>query len=112
MRSFHCLVCRASPSSSSTLGTYGLAGPIACITGKIPFTFLGFLSIPAILFRFVESQRDPKSDPLVTWMNGGPGCSSMEGFLTELGPFWIQNDGRTLKENPYSWNKVLPAPYM
>uniref|UniRef100_A0A4Q8K548 Carboxypeptidase n=1 Tax=Liphistius sp. SGP-2016 TaxID=1905180 RepID=A0A4Q8K548_9ARAC len=55
---------------------------------------------------FVESQKSPSSDPLVLWMNGGPGCSSLDGFLTELGPFHVQQDGKTLYYNSYSWNKV------
>ena len=57
-------------------------------------------------FRFVESQRDPKSDPLVLWLNGGPGCSSMDGLLTEHGPFRVSSDGKSINNNPWSWNKV------
>lgn len=37
---------------------------------------------------------------------GGPGCSSMGGALTELGPFRNNPDGVTISENPFSWNKV------
>ncbi|XP_006004686.2 lysosomal protective protein-like [Latimeria chalumnae] len=60
---------------------------------------------------FVESQNNPSTDPLVLWLNGGPGCSSMEGLLAENGPFHINNDG-SLYLNQYSWNTVANMLYM
>jgi carboxypeptidase D len=50
----------------------------------------------------------PNTDqaPLVIWLNGGPGCSSMEGLFFENGPFVLDNStgALTLKDNPYSWH--------
>jgi len=44
--------------------------------------------------------------PLVLWLNGGPGCSSVGyGASEEVGPFRIRPDGQTLYLNPNSWNK-------
>jgi len=41
--------------------------------------------------------------PLVLWLNGGPGCSSLGGgWLSELGPFTPKADG-TLQVNPGAW---------
>ena len=39
-----------------------------------------------LFYYFVESERSPASDPVVLWLNGGPGCSSFDGFLFEHGP--------------------------
>ncbi|MGH0171095.1 UNVERIFIED_CONTAM: hypothetical protein FKN15_060121, partial [Acipenser sinensis] len=61
---------------------------------------------------FVEAQLNPSSSPVVLWLNGGPGCSSLDGFLTEHGPFLIQDDGTTLKYNPYSWNMIANMLYL
>ena len=46
------------------------------------------------------------SDPLILWLNGGPGCSSVGGLFEELGPYYPEQSGETLYENVFSWNKV------
>ena len=43
---------------------------------------------------------------MIFWFNGGPGCSSLGGQYTELGPFRIAPDGKTVYENVYAWNKA------
>ena len=42
-------------------------------------------------YHLVLSERDPNSDPLVLWLNGGPGASSLEGLFTEIGPFELSD---------------------
>ncbi|CAI0411694.1 unnamed protein product [Linum tenue] len=63
----------------------------------------------ALFYWFTESpaSRQPESRPLVLWLNGGPGCSSVAyGAAEEIGPFHIRPDGKTLYLNPYSWNNL------
>eukprot|EP00118_Oscarella_pearsei_P028674 m.2674 g.2674 ORF g.2674 m.2674 type:complete len:460 (+) comp8839_c0_seq1:55-1434(+) len=59
---------------------------------------------------FVQSESNPSTDPIVLWMNGGPGCSSMEGYLYELGPLHFESDNPNvapkLMKNPYTWSKI------
>lgn len=38
-----------------------------------------------LFYYFVLSERNPTEDPLVLWLNGGPGCSSFDGFVYEHG---------------------------
>lgn len=45
-----------------------------------------------------------KSRQLVLWLNGGPGISSFDGALLEVGPLRIQQDG-SLTENAYGWHQ-------
>ncbi|PWZ21267.1 Serine carboxypeptidase 24 [Zea mays] len=49
---------------------------------------------------------DAAAKPLVLWLNGGPGCSSVAyGASEEIGPFRIKPNGTGLFLNKYSWNR-------
>ncbi|KAG2643900.1 hypothetical protein PVAP13_2KG354800 [Panicum virgatum] len=50
----------------------------------------------ALFYYFVEAPQDASSKPLLLWLNGGPGCSSLGfGGMLELGPFRVNNDNKT-----------------
>lgn len=51
------------------------------------------------------AEEDAMNKPVVMWLNGGPGSSSILGFLTELGPLLMNATGG-LMYNPYAWTKV------
>lgn len=63
---------------------------------------------------FLEKDTSPERAPVVLWLNGGPGCSSLMGATTENGPF-LFNDGKTgFKEegNDYAWTKLANVIYL
>ncbi|PPS12391.1 hypothetical protein GOBAR_AA08250 [Gossypium barbadense] len=70
----------------------------------------------AIFYAFYEAQTptSPHSKtPLLIWLQGGPGCSSMIGNLFELGPWRVVSShmknahNLTLERNPGSWNRFF-----
>ncbi|KAJ2982183.1 hypothetical protein NQ176_g1553 [Zarea fungicola] len=56
-----------------------------------------------LFYWLFESRNDPANDPVVLWLSGGPGCSSMTGLFFELGPAKITSNIKVVN-NPYSWN--------
>ncbi|CAI0416318.1 unnamed protein product [Linum tenue] len=61
----------------------------------------------ALFYWFFQAQHHASRKPLVLWLNGGPGCSSIAfGAAQELGPFLVAENGTRLVFNKHSWNKA------
>ena len=73
--------------------------------GELPSKhFGGYIEVSPgrfLYYYLVLSERDPKNDPVVLWLNGGPGCSSFDGFVYEHGPFIFSSKSSALALNPY-----------
>ena len=69
----------------------------------------GFLSIGSqkkyFYWMFGSRKAKPEDAPVILWMSGGPGCSSLLALFGELGPCSVNKDGATTKLNPYSWTE-------
>ncbi|KAF3451011.1 hypothetical protein FNV43_RR07100 [Rhamnella rubrinervis] len=91
------------------------ADRVTNLLGQPPVTFphyAGYVNLQpprqhkALFYWFFHAQHNAAHKPLVLWLNGGPGCSSVAyGAAQELGPFLVRDNG-TLILNSYSWNKV------
>ena len=60
-----------------------------------------------LFFWFITSRSSPASDPVVVWLQGGPGASGGIGLFQENGPYAIipdENGGLSLAARPASWN--------
>lgn len=55
-------------------------------------------------FALAEAEN-PLEKPVVLWLNGGPGSSSLLGFLQENGPLLMNATGGLMR-NPWSWTSV------
>ena len=71
--------------------------------------FSGYLSTGnpnhKLFYIFTPSQSStPDKDPLILWLHGGPGCSSLEAFLMEAGPVVTEKFGNKFELNKYAWN--------
>ncbi|KAJ3520329.1 hypothetical protein NM208_g13752 [Fusarium decemcellulare] len=50
-----------------------------------------------------KSRKDAETDPLIIWLNGGPGASSLLGAFYEIGPCSVDEAGRETEPNMLNW---------
>ena len=67
--------------------------------------YLDSIEQTKLFYWFYESQSaTPEKDPIVLWLTGGPGCSSLFGAFLEIGPIRAHVNGSFIA-NPYSWTQ-------
>ncbi|CAG8921764.1 unnamed protein product [Penicillium salamii] len=57
-----------------------------------------------LFFWHFQNRHIANRQRTVIWLNGGPGCSSMDGALMEVGPYRLKDD-HTLEYNPGRWDE-------
>lgn len=123
--------CSAAPAAHLVEHLPGLDGPLpsALYSGFLVRGCAGYsppvgqqIRVNGLLYRQVtgehhvhymlaESEGDPSTDPLVLWLNGGPGSSSLIGFFQELGPVIVSSNSSVVR-NPYAWSTAASILYL
>jgi len=110
IRCLVCLIVAVLPTEAASREIKSLPG----LSDQPCFkTFTGYLPVGGDASRkkknlfhwYVEATSEPELKPIVLWLNGGPGCSSLGGMWGELGPYVLDKD-LNISLNPYAWNKV------
>lgn len=77
----------------------------------IPLMFAGQLELfkenntHYFFWKFVDQNKAPEAiNKTIFWLNGGPGCSSMDGALMEAGPLRVNEDKKVVY-NKGSWHR-------
>ncbi|XP_062074002.1 serine carboxypeptidase-like 2 [Humulus lupulus] len=98
------------PSTNIVKSLPGFSGPL-------PFKLrTGYITVDEkedvhLFYYFIESEGNPRDNPLMLWLTGGPGCSALCGLAFEIGPIKfniVEYNGSlpTLELNQNSWTKV------
>ncbi|XP_039173546.1 serine carboxypeptidase-like 18 [Eucalyptus grandis] len=100
--------------SASAASSQYIVETLPGFPGRLPFKLeTGYISVGEIEFfyYFVQSTGNPEADPLLLFMNGGPGCSGLNAFLYQIGPLKFNIADYTgglpsLLYEPDAWTKT------
>lgn len=106
----------ASPIAAESYRVEGLPG----LPADTAFDqYAGYISVGQdvkgsenqMFFWMMESRNTPAEDPLLIWLSGGPGCSSVAAQFEGNGPLHLTMDG-SITNNPYGWNRNANLVYV
>ena len=96
-----------------------ISQPLSDLVHELPLyeyqneMYSGYLTVSSTKkLHYIYHTADFDSDhlPLLLWLNGGPYCSSLDGWAEENGPCYMEGD--KFYKNPYSWNKLANMIYI
>jgi carboxypeptidase C (cathepsin A) len=78
--------------------------------------YAGYADIPhtrkQMYYVAALSKNNASVDPVIVWLSGSPGCSSLIGYALEHGPYVIEDESYSFSANPYSWNNNATVIYL
>jgi vitellogenic carboxypeptidase-like protein len=82
----------------------------------IPCMYSGYITVDEasnsqIFYWLILSKENFDKKPLIAWLNGGPGSSSLFGLFTEMGPLRLSKKGMSLEED-ISWTSKANIVYI
>ena len=107
----------AAPASQQITSLPGLP---AAEFAKLTPQYSGYVTVDqtagrALFYWFATAQTSkPTEAQLIVWLQGGPGCSSLIGLLTEHGPVRMAAAGSSadLEINGWSWSRLANVLYI
>ncbi|KAL6868130.1 hypothetical protein ACP4OV_014975 [Aristida adscensionis] len=85
--------------------------------GALPFHLeTGYVTVDEengaeLFYYFIESESDPRRDPVLLWLTGGDRCTVFSSLVFEIGPVKFITEPYNgslprLRYNPFSWTKA------
>ncbi len=117
-----CLMLDSVPSEAAPSDDFRIANLPGLATQPGFASFAGYLPVTEsksadpsksdrMFFWLFESQTSPATDPLVIWLSGGPGCSSISAMFEENGPLTLKHD-QTVATTNHGWNQRANVLYV
>jgi carboxypeptidase D len=78
---------------------------LTLFSGLLPSAPANVVTDAHLFFLLVRNRHIADRERLVIWFNGGPGCSSFDGALMEIGPFRLVSGTQQLREIDGAWNE-------
>ncbi|KAL8595213.1 hypothetical protein ACOMHN_043366 [Nucella lapillus] len=87
------------------------------VTGEEVESYSGYITVNPIygsnmFFWFFPAMRKKREAPVLLWVNGGPGRTSLVGALLENGPLEVNENGTQLNRRAVSWTQNFSMLYV